>query len=78
MNTNQKIAKVHLTSRFRQLLVAILSVSFGISMYIAMNSFMAGVNNIQIAVPTNIAPGIYFSHVKYNDQVITQRVVINK
>jgi lipoprotein-releasing system permease protein len=50
MNTNQKIAKVHLTSRFRQLLVAILSVSFGISMYIAMNSFMAGVNNIQTEI----------------------------
>ncbi len=50
MNTNQKIAKVHLTSRFRQLLVAVLSVCFGISMYIAMNSFMAGVNNIQTEI----------------------------
>ncbi|CAM1369189.1 ABC transporter permease [Tenacibaculum xiamenense] len=50
MNTNQKIAKVQLTSRFRQLLVAILSVAFGTSMYIAMNSFMAGVNNIQTEI----------------------------
>jgi hypothetical protein len=37
-----------------------------------------GINNIYIPVSTNIAPGIYFSHVKYNDQVITQRIVINK
>lgn len=63
MNTNQKIAKVHLTSRFRQLLVAILSVSFGISMYIAMNSFMAGVNNIQTEITFTS-----LSHIKiYND-----------
>jgi lipoprotein-releasing system permease protein len=63
MNTNQKIAKVHLTSRFRQLLVAILSVSFGISMYIAMNSFMAGVNNIQTEITFTT-----MSHIKiYND-----------
>jgi lipoprotein-releasing system permease protein len=69
MNTNQKIAKVHLTSRFRQLLVAILSVSFGISMYIAMNSFMAGVNNIQTEITFTS-----MSHIKiYNDlsEVIT-------
>ena len=63
MNTNQKIAKVHLTSRFRQLLVAILSVSFGISMYIAMNSFMEGVNNIQTEITFTS-----MSHIKiYND-----------
>ncbi|MCP4550448.1 MAG: ABC transporter permease, partial [Bacteroidetes bacterium] len=63
MNTNQKIAKVHLTSRLRQLLVAILSVSFGISMYIAMNSFMAGVNNIQTEITFTS-----MSHIKiYND-----------
>ena len=63
MNTNQKIAKVHLASRFRQLLVAILSVSFGISMYIAMNSFMAGVNNIQTEITFTS-----MSHIKiYND-----------
>lgn len=63
MNTNQKIAKVHLTSRFRQLLVAILSVSFGISMYIAMNSFMAGVNNIQTQITFTA-----MAHIKiYND-----------
>ena len=63
MNTNQKIAKVHLTSRIRQLLVAVLSVCFGISMYIAMNSFMAGVNNIQTEITFTS-----MSHIKiYND-----------
>lgn len=63
MNTNQKIAKVHLTSRFRQLLVAVLSVCFGISMYVAMNSFMAGVNNIQTEITFTS-----MSHIKiYND-----------
>ena len=63
MNTNQKIAKVHLMSRIRQLLVAVLSVCFGISMYIAMNSFMAGVNNIQTEITFTS-----MSHIKiYND-----------
>ncbi len=42
------------------------------------DGMQTGINNIQMVVPTSIAPGIYFSHVKYNDLVITQRVVINK
>ena len=46
-NTNIKIAYAHLTSRVKQALVATLSVTFGISMYIFMNSFMTGVNNVQ-------------------------------
>ncbi|MEL6190542.1 MAG: FtsX-like permease family protein [Bacteroidota bacterium] len=45
--TNLKIAKSHLTSRLKQTLVAMLSVTFGISMYVFMNSFMSGVNDIQ-------------------------------
>ncbi|MEM9929163.1 MAG: ABC transporter permease, partial [Bacteroidota bacterium] len=47
MNTNQKLGSIFLTSRLRQFFVAVLSVTFGISMYICMNSFMAGVNNEQ-------------------------------
>lgn len=47
MTVNQKISRVHLTSKIRQLLVAILSVTFGISMYVFMNSFMSGVNDAQ-------------------------------
>lgn len=50
MNTDYKIAWVHLTSRIRQLLVATLSVTFGISMYIFMNSFMSGVNDTQTEI----------------------------
>lgn len=63
MNTNQKIASVHLTTRFKQLLVAMLSVTFGISMYVFMNSFMAGVNNAQTQITFTSMP-----HIKiYND-----------
>lgn len=46
-NVNIKISWVHLTSKIRQLIVAVLSVTFGISMYIFMNSFMNGVNGAQ-------------------------------
>ena len=63
MNTNQKIAQVLLTSRLRQLIVAVLSVTFGISMYVAMNSFMTGVNDLQTEIVFSS-----MSHIKiYND-----------
>lgn len=45
--TNLKIARVHLTSKIKQTIVAVLGVTFGISMYVFMNSFMTGVNDIQ-------------------------------
>ncbi len=45
--TNYKIALTHLTSRVKQILVAMLSVTFGASMYVFMNSFMSGVNDTQ-------------------------------
>lgn len=63
MNVNLKIATTLLTSRIRQLMVAILSVTFGISMYVAMNGFMAGVNEEQTEIAfTTLA------HIKiYND-----------
>jgi lipoprotein-releasing system permease protein len=47
LSTNFKIAKVHLTTKTRQTLVALLGVTFGICMYIFMNSFMSGVNDTQ-------------------------------
>lgn len=50
MKVNQYIASTFLTTRVRQLLVAVLSVTFGISMYLFMNSFMDGVNNEQTAI----------------------------
>ena len=63
MNINQKIAGILLTSRLRQLLIAVLSVTFGISMYVFMNSFMAGVNKEQTDMAFTA-----LSHIKiYND-----------
>ena len=63
MNTNKKISWVHLTSKIKQLLVAVLSVTFGISMYVFMNSFMSGVNDAQAQITFTS-----MSHIKiYND-----------
>ena len=45
--TNLQVALAHLTTRVKQVLVAILSVTFGISMYIFINGFMTGVNDLQ-------------------------------
>ncbi len=45
--TNLKISIAHLTSRRKQALVAILSVTFGVSMYVVMTGFMAGANKMQ-------------------------------
>lgn len=60
---NLKIAYKHLSSRIKQTLIALLSVTFGISMYIFMNGFMTGVNNTQ----TNLAFST-LAHVRvYND-----------
>ena len=74
MNTNQKIASTLLTSRLRQLLVAVLSVTFGISMYVFMNSFMAGVNNEQTEITFTSMPHIRI----YNDLALTEIRVPNK
>jgi lipoprotein-releasing system permease protein len=46
-SVNIQIASVHLTSKFWQTFVAIMGVTFGVSMYIFMNSFMNGVNKTQ-------------------------------
>jgi lipoprotein-releasing system permease protein len=46
-STNLQIAKVYLTSKIWQTFVAVLGVTFGVSMYIFMNSFMNGVNKTQ-------------------------------
>ena len=44
---NNRISQVHLTSNVKQTIVAMLGVTFGISMYIFMTGFMTGVNNAQ-------------------------------
>lgn len=62
-NVNNKISWTHLTSKVRQLIVAVLSVTFGISMYIFMNSFMNGVNGAQTEITFTT-----MAHIKvYND-----------
>lgn len=63
MRVNTKIAWTHLTSKVKQLLVAVLSVTFGISMYVFMNSFMEGVNGAQSDITF-----MSLSHIRiYND-----------
>ncbi|MEO7979113.1 FtsX-like permease family protein [Flavobacterium sp.] len=62
-NINNKISWTHLTSKVKQLMVAVLSVTFGISMYVFMNSFMNGVNNAQTDITFTS-----MSHIRvYND-----------
>lgn len=62
-NINNKISWIHLTSKVKQLIVAVLSVTFGISMYVFMNSFMNGVNNAQTDITFTS-----MSHIRvYND-----------
>ncbi|MEM6395837.1 MAG: ABC transporter permease [Bacteroidota bacterium] len=58
MNTNQRLGRTFLTSRVRQFFVAVLSVTFGISMYICMNSFMSGVNDEQTKMAFTAIPHI--------------------
>ena len=61
--TNFKIAIAHLTSRVKQAIVATLSVTFGISMYIFMNGFMTGVNDVQTDLAFSTLAHIHI----YND-----------
>ena len=46
ISTNLRIAFVHLTSKKRQTIIAILGVMFGIAMFILMSGLMTGVNKI--------------------------------
>ena len=62
-STNLKIAKVHLTSKIKQTLVALLGVTFGASMYIFMNSFMSGVNDTQTTLAFTTLAHVHI----YND-----------
>ena len=63
LGTNYKIAVVHLTSKLKQTVVAVLGVTFGISMYVFMNSFMTGVNDIQTTLAFTSLAHIHI----YND-----------
>lgn len=54
-----RIAMVHLLSRKRQSLVAMLGVTFGISMFIVMISFMNGVNEFLMELTLDGSPHIH-------------------
>lgn len=74
MTTNQKIVQVFLTARIKQLIAAVLSVMFGISMYVFMNSFMDGVNSSQTEITFSA-----MSHIKiYNELKGEPRKISNE
>ena len=74
MTTNQIIVQVFLTARIKQLIAAVLSVMFGISMYVFMNSFMDGVNSSQTEIAFSA-----MSHIKiYNELKGEPRKIINE
>ncbi|HPH82201.1 MAG TPA: ABC transporter permease [Flavobacteriales bacterium] len=54
-----RIALVHLSSRKKQTLVAMLGVTFGISMFIIMISFMTGVNDFLMDLTLDGSPHIH-------------------
>lgn len=60
---NFSIAKVHLFSRKRQTTIAMLGVTFGISMFILMISFMKGMNEFFSDILLSVTPDIHI----YND-----------
>ncbi|MBX7202573.1 MAG: ABC transporter permease [Bacteroidia bacterium] len=63
-----RIALVHLLSKKKQTLVAMLGVTFGISMFIVMISFMTGVNDFLMDLTLDGSP-----HIHINNPVKTER-----
>jgi lipoprotein-releasing system permease protein len=63
VSVNLKIVKVHLLSRKRQTIIAMLGVTFGIAMFILMISFMSGVNKFMMDLAMATTPDIQI----YND-----------
>jgi lipoprotein-releasing system permease protein len=57
-SVNLQIVRVNLTSKFWQSFVAVMGVTFGVSMYIFMNSFMNGVNKTQDDLAFSALPHI--------------------
>ena len=60
---NFRVVKVHLLSRKRQTIVAMLGVTFGIGMFILMMSFMKGMNDFFEDILLSVTPDIRI----YND-----------
>lgn len=71
---NQKIMKIHLLSRKRQTIVAMLGVTFGIGMFILMMSFMKGMNDFFEDVMLSVTPDIRI----YNDYKINYSSSVTK
>lgn len=63
VSVNMRIMKVHLLSRKRQTIVAMLGVTFGIGMFILMMSFMKGMNDFFEDLLISVTPDIRI----YND-----------
>jgi len=57
-----QIAKTHLTSKPKQTVVAMLGVTFGIGMFIAMVSLMTGLNNFTEELTMTSSPHIHIFH----------------
>lgn len=56
------IAKTHLTSKPKQTIIAMLGVTFGIGMFIAMVSLMTGLNNFTEELTMTSSPDIHIYH----------------
>src|ERR1700744_2093870 len=71
---NDQIAATYLTSKVKQTIVAVLGVTFGISMYVFMNSFMSGVNEAQNRLPFST-----LAHVRiYNDRPADRSDIVSR
>jgi lipoprotein-releasing system permease protein len=71
---NYRIAQVYLSSKLKQTVIAVLGVTFGISMYVFMNSFMRGVNEAQNRLAFST-----LAHVRiYNDRPLDNTDLVRK
>src|SRR5689334_5056637 len=57
-----EIAKTHLLSKPKQTIIAMLGVTFGIGMFIAMVSLMTGLNNFTEQLTMTSSPDIHIYH----------------
>ena len=67
-----EIAKVHLFSKPKQTIVAMLGVTFGIGMFIALVSLMTGLNKFTEEIAMTSSPDIHIS----NDVTETGKSII--
>jgi lipoprotein-releasing system permease protein len=71
---NYQIAATYLSSKLKQTIVAVLGVTFGISMYVFMNSFMSGVNLAQNRLAFST-----LAHVRiYNDRPADRSDIVSR